>query len=134
MQRRRQQPRLLFFKHLNDCAAILARPAALMCHLVPPYQSLTIAFSQRGECPPGPERITDITDGSLHTTLFIAGPHLTGTGCEMIVSAEFQQARIELNQIAAPLQYGCLEIVIENNARLAAPRLKGMHMAPQEIF
>jgi hypothetical protein len=134
MQRRRQQARLLFFEHLPDCAAVLARPAALMRHFVPPCHSLTIAFSQRSECPSGPERIADIADGPLHAPLLIAGPHLTGTRCEVIMRAQFQQARIELNLIAAALQHGCFEIVIKNDARLTIPCLKGMHVAAQEIF
>jgi hypothetical protein len=36
--------------------------------------------------------------------------------------------------LAAPLQYGTLEIVVENLSRLARPSLKGMHMAAQKIL
>jgi hypothetical protein len=106
MQRRRQQPRLLFFEHLLDGAAVLARPAALVRHFIPPCQSLTIAFGQRRKCPSGPERIAHISDGSFYAPLLIAGSHLTRPGREMIMSTEFQQARIELNLIATPLQHG----------------------------
>lgn len=109
-----------------------------MRHLIAPRQSLAVAFGQRGEAPSGPERIAYITDGSLHATLLVAGAHLTAhltrAGCKVIMRAQLDQAGIEQNLIAAPLQHGCLEIVVENHARLTVPRLKGVNVAAQEVF
>jgi hypothetical protein len=50
------------------------------------------------------------------------------------MSAEFQQPRIELNLIPTPLQHGCFEIVIKNDARLAIPCLKRVDVTPEKVF
>jgi chaperone required for assembly of F1-ATPase len=64
----------------------------------------------------------------------IAGAHLTGLCREVVVSAKFDQTRIEKNVGAAPFQHGGLEIVVENGAGLAVPCLKSMHVAAQEVL
>ena len=134
MQRRRQQAGLLFGEDLRDGAAVVARPAALMRHLIAPQPGLTIAFGQGGEGPARPEGIAHIADGSFHAPFLIAGAHLAGLWREVVMGAQFDQAGIEVNLVAAPLQHGDFEIVVKNHAGLAVPGLKGMHVAAQEVL
>jgi hypothetical protein len=52
----------------------------------------------------------------------------------MIVSGEFQQTWVEMNLVAAALQHGAFEIVIQDDPRRAGPGLKGMHVAAQKVL
>src|ERR1700693_4572382 len=52
----------------------------------------------------------------------------------MVVCAQLDQAGIEQNLAAAPFQYDCLEIVVENRARLAVPGLKSMHVTAPKVL
>ena len=105
-----------------------------MRHLVAPEPGLAVAFGQRGECAAGPEGIPHIANGPLHAPFLIARAHLAGPWREVIVRAQFDQARVEMNLVAASLQHGAIEIVVEDHARLAGPGLKGMHVAAQEVL
>ena len=130
----RRQARLLFGESLRNRAAVISRPAAPMRHLVAPGQRLAVALLQRGEGPARPERIADIADGALHAPFPISRPRLARARYEVIVGAQLQQPRIKVDLVAAAFQYGTFEVVIENHRRLAAPRLKGIDMAAQEIL
>jgi hypothetical protein len=48
--------------------------------------------------------------------------------------AQLDRPGMKLDPIAAPLQYGALEIVVKNHARPPVPIRKRMHVAAQEIF
>jgi hypothetical protein len=50
------------------------------------------------------------------------------------MSAEFQQAWVEVNLVAAALQHRAAEIVIENHSGLADPVLESMDMAAQKVL
>ena len=50
------------------------------------------------------------------------------------MGAQLDQAGVEVDLVAAALQHGDFEIVVENHARLPAPVFKGMHMAAQEVL
>src|SRR5215831_8510910 len=133
MQRRRQQARLLLRKNLRHGTAVVSRPRSLVRHLIAPEERLTIAFRQSGEGAARPERISDVPNGAFHATLLIAGADLTGTRDKMVMSAEFQQAWVEVNLVAAALQHRTAEIVIENYTGLADPVLESMDMAAQKV-
>ena len=85
---------------------ILSRPAALMGDLVAPGQSLAIAFGERGEGSSGPERIAHIPNSSFYASFLVSGAGLTRPCGEVIVRAQFEQARMEQDLIAATLQHG----------------------------
>jgi hypothetical protein len=59
----------------------------------------------------------------------MAGPYLAGPGREVVVRAEFEQTRMEQNLIAAPLEHDRAQVVVENDARLAVPSLKGAYVS-----
>ena len=103
---------------------IVAGPGPLMRDLVPPEQRLAIAFVQRGEVAAGPEGFAHVTNGAFHAAFLIAGPHLAGPGDEVIMGAQLQQTRMEMDLIAAALQHGTAKIVVKNHARLSPTRLE----------
>jgi hypothetical protein len=125
---------LLFDEHLFHNAAILARPAPLMRHLIAPQPCLSIAFRQRSEGPAGPEGMAPIANGSFHAPFLIAGAHLAGPSREVVVGGQFDQTGVEQNFGPSPLQYGGLEVVVQNGPRLAVPGLESMHMTTQEVL
>src|SRR5215472_6866220 len=134
MQRRGQQTRLLFGEDVDNDAAAVARPWSAMSDLIAPLPSLPVAFGQRREGPPGPERIADIANGALHAALLIARAHLTRLGSEVVMGAQLDQARVEENVCAAAFQHSRLEVVVENGARLSVPSLEGMHVTAQKVL
>ena len=105
-----------------------------MRHLIPPQQRLTIALGQRGEAAAGPEGFADIPNGAFHAALLVSGAHLARARHAVIVGAQLHQARVEVDLVAAPLQHGTAEIVVENHSAATRPGLKGVHMAAQEVL
>src|ERR1035438_1432443 len=134
MQGQRQQARLFFGEGLRHGAGIAPRPGALMRDLVSPEESLTIAFLQGGEVAAGPEGFAYVTNGAFDAAFLIAGPHLAGAGYAVVVGAQLQQPRMEVDLVAAPLQHGTAQVVMKNHARLSRPGLKGVDMAAQEVL
>src|SRR5271169_777331 len=105
-----------------------------MRHLVAPHQSLPVAFGQRGEGASRPERISYVANSPLYASFLIAGADLAELWREVIVSAQFEQARVKKNVAAAPLQHDGFEIVVKNHARLSVPGLKGVDVTAQEVL
>ena len=134
MQGRGQQTGLFFGEGFADRAVVAARPAPLMSDLIAPEQSLPVAFGQCGEGAARPEGIAHIADGAFHASFLIARAHLAGPWREVIVRAEFDQARVKQDLIAATFQHGAFEIVVKNHSRLPGPGLKGMNVAAQEVL
>src|SRR5512143_422288 len=131
---RGQQARLFFGEGLGYRAAIVSRPWARMRDLVAPEERLTVALGQRGEGSARPERVADIANSALYSPFLISGPDLAGAGGEVVVGAQLQQPRMEVDLLAAALQHGTAEVVIENHARLTGPSLEGVHVPAQEIL
>jgi hypothetical protein len=105
-----------------------------MRNLVPPSQSLTVAFLQGGEVAAGPEGFAHVTNRTFDAAFLIASPNLAGAGYAVIVSAQFQQTGMEVDLVAAPFQHGTAKIVMKNHTRLARPGLKGVNVATQEVL
>lgn len=87
-----------------------------MGDLIAPQQRLAVAFGQSSEVAPGPERFTNIADGSLDAAFLIARAHLTGLGLEVIVTGTLEDSRMKLDEIAAPLLNDTAQIVVQNRA------------------
>src|SRR5689334_1174196 len=124
MQRVWQQAWAFFGKSLFHRAAVISRPRPLMRDLVTPSHRLPVALGQRSEATTRPKRIGDIANCSFHAALLICGTDLAGTCDKVIMRAQLQQTGMEVDLIAAPLQHGTAEIVIENDAGLPTPVLK----------
>ena len=74
-----QQAGLFFGEDLGDGAAVVARPAPPVRHLIAPQQCLPIAFGEGSEGAAGPEGFAYIANGTLDAPLLITGANLTGT-------------------------------------------------------
>src|SRR5215472_7549284 len=129
-----QQAQTFFRENLLHGAAVISRPWALMRDLIAPSQRLPVALGQRGEGAACPERIPNIANGSFHAAFLIPGADLAGTSDKVIMRAQLHQPWMEVDLIAAALQHGTAEIVIENHPRLSAPILKRMHVAAQKVL
>src|SRR5262245_12145320 len=134
MQRVWQQAWALFGESLFHRAAVISRPRPLMRDLVTPSQRLPVALGQRSEAPARPKRIPNIANRSFHPALLIRGTDLAGTCDKVIMRAQFQQTGMKVDLIAAALQHGAAEIVIEDDAGLPTPVLKRVHMAAQKVL
>src|SRR3954447_25036500 len=130
----RQQTGLFFCEGFGDRAMIAARPAPLMRHLIAPEQSLPVAFGQRCEGAARPEGIAHIADGALHAPFLIASPHLAWPRREVVMRAQFNEPRVKQNLIAATLQHGTFEVVVEDYSRLTGPFFKRMHVSAQKVL
>ena len=134
MRGQRQQARLFFSEDFDHGAPIVARPGALMGHLIPPQQGLTVALFQRGEAAAGPEGFTHITNRPFHAALLVSGAHLARARHAVIVSAQLHQARMEVDLIATPLQYRTAQIIMQDDSRNTRPGFEGVHMAAKEVL
>src|SRR5215203_3848320 len=114
----RQQARLFFGKDLLDGAGVVSGPAALMRYLITPDERLPVTLGERSEGTARPEGFAYIANRALHAAFLIAGPDLARARDEVIMRAQFQQARVEMDLVGAPLNNGRFEIVIQNYARL----------------
>lgn len=129
-----QQARLLLLKRLLDGEGVILRPRPAMSDLVAPEPGLAVAFGQNGEGAARPEGFANVADGAFHASFLIARAHLAGPGLKVIVAAEVEDARVEMDQFAAPFLHHGAEIVVEDRARGSAEGLEGMHMAAQEVL
>ena len=105
-----------------------------MGHRVAPAPGLGVEVRQVGERARGKEGVTDILDGALDAPFLGAPEGPARLGSEVIVTAEFEQARVEVNGVAIAFEDDGLKIVIENGSGTAAPLVKGVHMAQQEVL
>src|ERR1700747_3490057 len=105
-----------------------------MSHLVTPEKGLTIQLFERGERSAGPERFACIENRSFHSPFLISCPHLARTRSAVIMRAQVQQSRMEVNLVAATFQHGTAEVIVQKDSRLARPSVKRVHMATQKVF
>jgi hypothetical protein len=107
-----QQPWLLFGEDLGNGTTVVSRPGALVCDLVTPEQSLPVALGKRSEDTARPKGFANITNGAFHAAFLITGADLTGARSEVIVRAQLQQARVEMNLVASAFEYRAAEVVV----------------------
>src|SRR6266536_1536380 len=134
MQGQRQQPRLLFREDLRHRPLRVVRPGPLVRHLVAPRPSSPVEVLERGEGCSFEEGLPHVTDGSLHLALLVALTRGTRTRLEVVVRAQLDEARVEVNGAALPLQHGRLEVVVEDHARHAGEEVEGGHVAAEEVL
>ena len=90
-------------------SGIVSRPRALVSDLIAPEEGLAIALFQSGKAAAGPERFSYVANGSLHAPFLISCADGAGSRQAMIVSAEFEQAGMEVDGVTATvllLMYG----------------------------
>jgi hypothetical protein len=83
----------------------------LVSDLVAPNERLAVEIFQGSEGAGGEKAGTYILNSTFHTPFFIPAGRAAREGGEMIVGRELQEARMEVDGIAATLQDHAAEIV-----------------------
>src|SRR5215813_9080842 len=105
-----------------------------MGDLISPGESLRIQVAESGERASGEERVADVLNGAFDTPFLIAASRATGQSREVVVSAQFEQARVKVDRLAAALADHAAHIVKENVSRNPAPVTEGVNVAQQQIL
>jgi len=121
-------------KRLRDRACGIARPWALMSDLVAPLQGLAVEVLQSQEGTGREEIGTDVLNGPFDAPFLVPSGRATRTCGEMIVRGELQEARVEVDGITATLEHHTAEIIGRQVPGGAAPIVKGMNVAEEEIL
>src|SRR2546428_2065706 len=87
-----------------------------------------------GKAAGGEEGVAQVLDHPLDLALLVAAVRRAGLGREVIVPGQLEQARMEADVIADPLQDDALEIVVQEGPRHPAERGEGFDVAPQETL
>jgi hypothetical protein len=98
------------FKGLSHSERGVVGPAALKRHLIAPFESLAIESIERGEGTGGEERVADIADSTFDTPLLVATSWTTRASGEMVVTTEFEKARVKVDSLAMSFENDGLEI------------------------
>ena len=106
-----KQTSLFLLEDLRYGAPVVAGPASLVRHLITPNQSLAITFGQRSEGSSCPERFAHIANGTFHASFLVARADLTGAGGEVVMRAEFNQPRIEMDFTASALDNRAAQVL-----------------------
>jgi len=109
--REREQAGFLFGEDFADRAGIVIGPGAPVSDAIAPFQSLAIEVLESGEAASGEEGIANIADGAFDPPLLIAASRAARPGVEMIMRAEFKQAWVKVNGVAAPLGDNTFQVV-----------------------
>src|SRR5215471_2922157 len=124
----------LLLQGLCACARGIAGPGALMSDLVAPCQGLAVEVLQSQEGTRGEEIGTDVLNGSFDAPFLVTSGRAARTRGEMIVSGELQEARMEMDGITATFEHHTAEVIGRQVSGCAAPIVKGMNVAEEEIL
>jgi hypothetical protein len=103
--RKREQVRFFLLPYLGHGAGIIARPRAGVSDLLPPSEGLTVEIFQGGEGTGGEEAAAGVLDRAFDAAFFIAAGRTARESGEVVVGGEFEQAGMEVDGLAAALQY-----------------------------
>ena len=99
-----------------------------------PRLGLGVEVVQVGEGAGGEEAVADVANGAFDAAFLVAPRDRHGPGLVAVVPGEAEQGGMEADRVAAPLEHGALEIVVEQHAGDAAPGGEGGDMATQEVL
>src|SRR5215831_2566488 len=130
---KREQAGLLLREDFGDGTGVIAGPGALVSDLVAPGEGLTVEVLQGGEGPGGEEAVTNILNGALHAPFFVAPRRAARTGGEVIVSGEFEPARMKVKGVALAFEDHAAEIIGGQGAGCSTPVVEGVDMTEEEV-
>ena len=82
--------------------------------------------------PGGEEIVANVAYGAFDPTLLVAARHGHRTRFVAVVRGERQQHGVEADRVAAALQHGALEVVVQHDPGAAAEGGEGLGMAADE--
>jgi hypothetical protein len=116
--------RLLLLENLGDGTGVIARPGALLSHLLAPLQGLMVKVGQGGEGARREEAPAGVLNGALDAPFFIAPGGAARAGGEVLVGREFEQTGMEMHGVTAALEDEAFQIVIQNASAGPPPSAK----------
>jgi len=114
--------------------SLIAGPGALVSDLVAPGEGLAVEGLQGDEGASGEEALTDIGNGALDATFFVAPRRAARTGGEVVVSGEFEPAGMKVKSVAVAFEHDTTEIIGGQAARSSTPVVEGVDMTKEEVL
>jgi hypothetical protein len=131
MRRERQEPGLLLGQGRGHGPGRIAGDPPGVGHRVAPLGELGIQVVHVAEGPRREERVAQVADRAFDAAFFPGRPDGTGAGHAVIVPAQLEQARVEADGVALPLEDGAFQVVVQDDAGHTPQRLKGLDVAAQ---
>jgi hypothetical protein len=103
-------------------------------HLVAPRPGPAVEVLECREARALEERLPDVPDGPLHLALLVALAGGAGARLEVVVRAQLEEARVEVDGAALALEHCGLEVVVENHPRTPGEETEGGDVAPEEVL
>ena len=126
--------RIVCGQDLRDRLITLIGMQTLMGDLVPPALELRIEIIDIAKGPRGEERVAEVADLALDLALLIPARRRTGPRREIIMSRQFEQARVKPDRGALTFEHRTFQIVVDQGPRGSAEDLKGLDMATQKTL
>ena len=127
-RQRKQSHGLHRLEHRQRLRAAQRAALPLTCDVRGPEQGLGLHVLQRGECPPTPERVTDIGHGPLDPGLVLRLRSAGRVHQRAVVTGEFGIGLVDLRVIEVRLVHPGLEVVRHKPARDAAEEAEGFRV------
>src|SRR5215472_2562541 len=125
---------LLFRKDFGHRARVIAGPRALVSNLVSPGEGLAVEIFQGGEGTGSKEARAHKLDGALDPSFLIPAVGAARSRGEVIVGGEFQEARMEVDGVAATLQNDAAKVVGLQRAGCPTPVVKGVDVTEEKTL
>jgi hypothetical protein len=83
---------------------------------------------------PGKEAFPDVAHGAFDAAFFAATSDGDGSRVVAVMTGEVEQGGIEADGVAAALQHGTSQIIVQNDSRHPIPGSEGADMTAQEVL
>src|SRR5262245_2344231 len=103
-----------------------------MRNLVSPGPRLEIELLQIREGAGRKKRMADVLNGAFDSPFFVTTSRPARAGGEVIVRAQFQQARMKMDRIAAPFDHYRPQVVVIDSSHHASQVREGIDVAEQK--
>ena len=113
-------------------SVLRAQPVVRLAHT--PQIGLGVEVAQIGEGARWPEVLAHVANGTLHAALLVTPGHGHRARLEVVVAGKRQQLGREADGIALALQYGTLEVVVQQHPGQTTPALKGLAVGAQKAL
>ena len=121
-------------KRLGNGAGIISGGRALVSYGFSPEEGLAVEVSEIGEVTGVEEGVAHVLDSSFDSSLLIAASRAARSRLKVIMSAEFEQARVEVNSVSIALEDHRLKIIEKDSSWDPAPVSESMDMAEKEVL
>jgi hypothetical protein len=130
----RQEAFLLLGERMRDGAGVFAGNTTSVNDALDPRIELPIELGDRRDRARSEERFSKVADPSLDPGFFVAPRDADGRGSEVIVAGKLEDARMEANEVALPLEDDAFQIIVQHGARHPTDPLECFDVAAHETF